>query len=35
MQKKYGWCLVGNHIPLLLGEGKEKLSVIIKRILKE
>lgn len=28
----YGWCLMGNHVHLLLGQGKEELSVTIKRI---
>lgn len=28
----YGWCLMGNHIHLLLGEGTEELSVTMKRI---
>lgn len=30
--KVYGWCLMGNHIHLLMGEGKESLSVTMKRI---
>lgn len=30
--KIYGWCLMGNHVHLLLGEGKEELSVTMKRI---
>ena len=30
--KVYGWCLMGNHVHLLLGEGKEDLSVTMKRI---
>lgn len=30
--KVYGWCLMGNHIHLLLVEGKEELSVTMKRI---
>lgn len=28
----YGWCLMGNHIHLLLGEGYEEISVTMKRI---
>ncbi len=30
--KIYGWCLMGNHVHLLLQEGKEELSVTMKRI---
>jgi len=30
--KVYGWCLMGNHIHLLLCEGKEDISVTMKRI---
>ena len=30
--KVYGWCLMGNHVHLLIGEGKENLSVTMKRI---
>lgn len=30
--KMYGWCLMSNHVHLLLGEGAEKLSTTIKRI---
>jgi len=30
--KIYGWCLMGNHIHLLLGEGNEDISVTMKRI---
>jgi len=30
--KIYGWCLMGNHIHLLLGEGNEEISVTMKRI---
>ena len=30
--KIYGWCLMGNHIHLLFGEGNEELSNTMKRI---
>ncbi len=30
--KVYGWCLMGNHVHLLLQEGKEDLAVTMKRI---
>ena len=30
--KIYGWCLMGNHVHLLLEEGSEELSVTMKRI---
>jgi len=30
--KVYGWCLMGNHIHLLLDEGKEDIAVTMKRI---
>lgn len=30
--KIYGWCLMGNHVHLLLQEGKEDLAVTMKRI---
>lgn len=30
--KVYGWCLMDNHVHLLLGEGKEEISVTMKRI---
>lgn len=30
--KIYGWCLMGNHLHLLIGQGKEELSVTMKRI---
>ena len=30
--KLYGYCLMGNHVHLLLGEGKESLSIAIQRI---
>ncbi|OLN33270.1 transposase [Desulfosporosinus metallidurans] len=30
--KVFGWCLMGNHVHLLLGEGVEELSVTMKRI---
>jgi putative transposase len=30
--KVYGWCLMGNHLHLLIGQGKEELSVTMKRI---
>ena len=30
--KVYGWCLMGNHVHLLLQEGKEELAVTMKRI---
>ncbi|MDI6813796.1 MAG: transposase [Desulfitobacteriaceae bacterium] len=28
----YGWCLMSNHVHLLLGEGSEELSITMKRI---
>ena len=28
----YGWCLMSNHLHMLLGEGKEELSITMKRI---
>lgn len=28
----YGWCLMGNHVHLLIKEGKEELSLTMKRI---
>ncbi|KAB3534383.1 transposase [Alkaliphilus pronyensis] len=28
----YAWCLMGNHVHLLIGEGKEELPQFIKRI---
>lgn len=28
----YGWCLMGNHLHLLIGQGKEELSLTMKRI---
>lgn len=28
----YDWCLMGNHLHLLVGQGKEELSVTMKRI---
>lgn len=28
--KVYGWCLMGNHVHLLIGEGNESLSVTMK-----
>lgn len=28
----HGWCLMGNHVHLLLQEGKEEISVTMKRI---
>lgn len=28
----YGWCLMENHLHLLVGQGKEELSVTMKRI---
>ena len=28
----YAWCLMGNHVHLLLGEGNESLAVTMKRI---
>jgi len=28
----YGWCLMGNHAHLLFKEGKEELSITMKRI---
>jgi len=28
----YGWCLMGNHVHLLMGEGTEELSLTMKRI---
>jgi REP element-mobilizing transposase RayT len=30
--KIYGWCLMGNHVHLLLGEGNEEISVSMKRV---
>ncbi|SCZ05962.1 REP-associated tyrosine transposase [Alkaliphilus peptidifermentans] len=30
--KVYGWCLMGNHVHLLIGEGKEELPRFMKRI---
>lgn len=30
--KVYGWCLMDNHVHLLLREGREELSVTMKRI---
>jgi putative transposase len=30
--KLYGWCLMGNHIHLLLAEGSEDISLTMKRI---
>lgn len=27
----YGWCLMENHLHLLVGQGKEELSVTMKR----
>jgi|LSQX01.1.fsa_nt_gb REP element-mobilizing transposase RayT len=30
--KVYGWCLMDNHIHLLLSEGKEEISITMKRI---
>lgn len=30
--KVYGWCLMSNHVHLLLGEGKEDLSLTMKRL---
>jgi putative transposase len=30
--KVYTWCLMGNHVHLLLGQGKEELSLTMKRI---
>lgn len=30
--KVYGWCLMGNHVHLLMGEGREELSTTMKRI---
>jgi putative transposase len=30
--KLYGWCLMGNHIHLLIGEGQEDISITMKRI---
>lgn len=30
--KIYGWCLMDNHIHLLLGEGNEEISATMKRI---
>ena len=30
--KVYGWCLMGNHVHLLLEEGLEELSITMKRI---
>lgn len=28
----HGWCFMGNHVHLLLQEGKEELAVTMKRI---
>ena len=30
--KVYGWCLMGNHVHLLMEEGSEEISVTMKRI---
>ena len=30
--KVYGWCLMGNHVHLLLREGNENISITMKRI---
>jgi putative transposase len=30
--KLYAWCLKGNHIHLLIKEGSESISVVMKRI---
>lgn len=30
--KVHGWCLMDNHVHLLLGEGNEELSITMKRI---
>lgn len=30
--KVYGWCLMGNHVHLLLQEGNEELAVTMKRL---
>jgi len=30
--KVYAWCLMGNHVHLLLKEGSENISVVMKRI---
>lgn len=30
--KVYAWCLMGNHVHLLLKEGSESISVVMKRI---
>jgi putative transposase len=30
--KVYGWCLMGNHVHLLVGEGEEDISATIKRM---
>jgi len=30
--KVYGWCLMGNHVHLLLGEGKGDISITMKRV---
>jgi putative transposase len=30
--KVYGWCLMGNHVHLLLEEGNEDISITMKRI---
>ncbi|MGD0153397.1 MAG: transposase [Thermacetogeniaceae bacterium] len=30
--KIYGWCLMGNHIHLLFGEGNEEISLTMKRV---
>lgn len=28
----YGWCLMGNHVHLLLGQGNEEISTTMKRV---
>jgi REP element-mobilizing transposase RayT len=30
--KVYGWCLMGNHVHILIEQGKEEISVTMKRI---
>jgi putative transposase len=30
--KVYGWCLLGKHVHLLIGEGEEGISTTIKRM---
>jgi putative transposase len=30
--KVYGWCLMTNHVHLLIGEGKEEISLVMKRL---